>query len=118
VLAAPAVLAAGAVLDLRASWLGLPLPRRTDIRGYDPPHRFLARQGARPGGRVARAATALAHVHPGVRPALSLRRRPGARSVGALGASPPFPRRGRRRHLDGGPGDLPAAARPARAGAA
>jgi ligand-binding SRPBCC domain-containing protein len=41
VLAAPAVLAAGAVLDLRASWLGLPLRWRTYIREYDPPYRFV-----------------------------------------------------------------------------
>jgi ligand-binding SRPBCC domain-containing protein len=40
-LAAPAVLAAGAVLDARMSWLGLPLRWRTYIREYDPPYRFV-----------------------------------------------------------------------------
>jgi hypothetical protein len=34
-------LAAGAVLDFRLGWLGLPLAWRTYIREYDPPHRFV-----------------------------------------------------------------------------
>jgi ligand-binding SRPBCC domain-containing protein len=41
VLAAPAELSAGAVLDLRLSWLGLPLSWRSLIREYDPPVRFV-----------------------------------------------------------------------------
>ena len=40
-LAAPPSLSAGAVLDLRLTWLGLPLRWRTYIREYDPPFRFL-----------------------------------------------------------------------------
>ena len=40
-LAAPPSLSAGAVLDLRLAWLGLPLRWRTYIREYDPPFRFL-----------------------------------------------------------------------------
>jgi ligand-binding SRPBCC domain-containing protein len=38
---APPSLSAGAVLDLRIAWLGLPLRWRTYIREYDPPFRFL-----------------------------------------------------------------------------
>ena len=38
---APTSLSAGAVLDLRITWLGLPLRWRTYIREYDPPFRFL-----------------------------------------------------------------------------
>lgn len=34
-------LAAGAVLDFRVSWLGLPLRWRSYIREYDPPYRFV-----------------------------------------------------------------------------
>lgn len=34
-------LAAGAVLDLRVAWLGLPLSWRSYIREYDPPYRFV-----------------------------------------------------------------------------
>jgi ligand-binding SRPBCC domain-containing protein len=41
VLTPTATLAAGAVLDLRAAWLGLPLRWRTYIREYDPPYRFV-----------------------------------------------------------------------------
>jgi ligand-binding SRPBCC domain-containing protein len=41
VLGAPASLAAGAVLDVQVSWLGLPLRWRTYIREYDPPYRFV-----------------------------------------------------------------------------
>jgi ligand-binding SRPBCC domain-containing protein len=41
VLAAPGVLAAGAVLDLQVSWLGVPLRWRTYVREYDPPYRFV-----------------------------------------------------------------------------
>jgi ligand-binding SRPBCC domain-containing protein len=40
-LTAPAPLAAGAVLDFRATWLGLPLRWRTYVREYDPPYRFV-----------------------------------------------------------------------------
>jgi ligand-binding SRPBCC domain-containing protein len=34
-------LAAGAVLDFRVRWLGIPLRWRSYIREYDPPHRFV-----------------------------------------------------------------------------
>jgi ligand-binding SRPBCC domain-containing protein len=34
-------LAAGAVLDFRLRWLGVPLRWRTYVREYDPPHRFV-----------------------------------------------------------------------------
>jgi ligand-binding SRPBCC domain-containing protein len=34
-------MAAGAVLDYRIAWLGLPLAWRTFIREYDPPYRFV-----------------------------------------------------------------------------
>jgi ligand-binding SRPBCC domain-containing protein len=34
-------LSAGAVLDFRVSWLGLPLRWRSYVREYDPPHRFV-----------------------------------------------------------------------------
>jgi ligand-binding SRPBCC domain-containing protein len=34
-------LAAGAVLDFRATWLGFPVRWRTYIREYDPPYRFV-----------------------------------------------------------------------------
>jgi ligand-binding SRPBCC domain-containing protein len=37
----PARLAAGAVLDFRLSWHGLPLSWRAYIREYDPPYRFV-----------------------------------------------------------------------------
>jgi ligand-binding SRPBCC domain-containing protein len=41
-LVAPAAtLQAGAVLDFRARWLGVPLRWRTYIRECDPPHRFV-----------------------------------------------------------------------------
>jgi len=40
-LAAPSTLAAGAVLDVRLSWLGAPLRWRTYVREYDPPYRFV-----------------------------------------------------------------------------
>jgi ligand-binding SRPBCC domain-containing protein len=36
-----ATLQAGAVLDFRAAWLGVPLRWRTYIREYDPPYRFV-----------------------------------------------------------------------------
>lgn len=36
-----ATLAAGAVLDFRVRWIGLPLRWRTYIREYDPPYRFV-----------------------------------------------------------------------------
>lgn len=39
--AAPPVLAAGAVLDFRMRWLGLPLSWRAFIREWDPPYRFV-----------------------------------------------------------------------------
>lgn len=51
VLAAPPTLVAGAVLDLRASWLGLPLRWRTYIREYDPPYRFVDVQVSGPWAR-------------------------------------------------------------------
>lgn len=38
---APIMLAAGAVLDYRIRWLGLPFRWRSLIREYDPPHRFV-----------------------------------------------------------------------------
>jgi hypothetical protein len=41
VLAAPPVLTAGAVCDLRIGWLGLPLRWRSVIREFDPPVRFV-----------------------------------------------------------------------------
>ena len=41
ILSAPPTLAAGAVLDYRVAWLGLPLRGRTFIREYDPPFRFV-----------------------------------------------------------------------------
>jgi ligand-binding SRPBCC domain-containing protein len=34
-------LAAGAVLDFRLRWLGIPLSWRTYVREYDPPYRFV-----------------------------------------------------------------------------
>jgi hypothetical protein len=40
-LGAPAPLAAGAVLDVRARWLGIPLRWRTYVREFDPPYRFV-----------------------------------------------------------------------------
>ena len=36
-----AAMTAGAALDVRVSWLGLPLRWRTFVREYDPPFRFL-----------------------------------------------------------------------------
>jgi ligand-binding SRPBCC domain-containing protein len=41
VLAGPAALSAGAVLDLRMSWLGVPLSWRAFIREWDAPYRFV-----------------------------------------------------------------------------
>ena len=41
ILSPPTTLAAGAVLDLRIAWLGIPLPWRVYIREYDPPYRFV-----------------------------------------------------------------------------
>lgn len=38
---APITLAAGAVLDYRIRWLGLPFRWRSLIREYDPPYRFV-----------------------------------------------------------------------------
>lgn len=38
---APIMLAAGAVLDYRIRWLGLPVRWRSLIREYDPPYRFV-----------------------------------------------------------------------------
>jgi hypothetical protein len=40
-LAPPAPLHAGAVLDIRGAWLGLPLRWRIYVREYDPPYRFV-----------------------------------------------------------------------------
>jgi ligand-binding SRPBCC domain-containing protein len=41
VLTPPAPLHAGAVVDVRVAWLGLPLRWRSYIREYDPPYRFV-----------------------------------------------------------------------------
>jgi len=41
IVAAPAALAAGAVLDLRLAWRGLPVRWRAFIREWDPPYRFV-----------------------------------------------------------------------------
>lgn len=41
VLAAPPAMRAGAVIDSRIVWLGLPLRWRTFVREYDPPVRFV-----------------------------------------------------------------------------
>ena len=40
-LTASPVMAAGAVLDYRLRWLGLPIRWRAFVREYDPPYRFL-----------------------------------------------------------------------------
>ena len=39
--AAPRALEAGAILDLRVRWLGVPLAWRAVIREWDPPYRFV-----------------------------------------------------------------------------
>ncbi len=44
-------LQAGAVLDLRARWLGVPVRWRTYIREYDPPYRFVGVQVRGPWAR-------------------------------------------------------------------
>lgn len=44
-------LAAGAVLDFRVAWLGLPLRWRTYIREFDPPYRFVGVQVRGPWAR-------------------------------------------------------------------
>ena len=41
VLTPASTLSAGAILDLRVAWLGIPVPWRVYIREYDPPHRFV-----------------------------------------------------------------------------
>jgi ligand-binding SRPBCC domain-containing protein len=41
VLTTSTTLAAGAVVDYRMRWLGLPLAWRAYVREYDPPHRFV-----------------------------------------------------------------------------
>jgi ligand-binding SRPBCC domain-containing protein len=41
VLAAPPALAAGAVIDFRIAWLGVPVRWRAFIREWDPPFRFV-----------------------------------------------------------------------------
>lgn len=41
IVAAPPAITAGAVLDYRVRWLGLPLSWRAFIREYDPPVRFV-----------------------------------------------------------------------------
>jgi ligand-binding SRPBCC domain-containing protein len=41
VLTPASTLSAGAVLDLRVAWLGIPVPWRVYIREYDPPYRFV-----------------------------------------------------------------------------
>jgi hypothetical protein len=40
-LSVPPTLAAGAVIDLRMAWLGMPIRWRAYIREYDPPFRFV-----------------------------------------------------------------------------
>src|SRR5207249_3602419 len=97
-----------------------PAPRPRDAAAPPPAAAHAVRCAARGGGArpppaLARPAAALARLRARVRPALPLRRRPGARAVGALGASPPLSGGGRR-HLDRGPRDLSSALR--RAGAA
>ena len=47
----PPVMAAGAVLDYRIRWFGLPLRWRAFIREYDPPVRFVDVQVRGPYGR-------------------------------------------------------------------
>ena len=47
----PGPLQAGAVLDLRARWLGVPVRWRTYIREYDPPYRFVGVQVRGPWAR-------------------------------------------------------------------
>jgi ligand-binding SRPBCC domain-containing protein len=39
--AGPATMTAGAVLDYRLRWLGIPIRWRAYVREYDPPYRFL-----------------------------------------------------------------------------
>ena len=41
IVAGPPALSTGAVLDLRMSWLGLPVKWRAFIREWDPPYRFV-----------------------------------------------------------------------------
>jgi len=41
ILSAPAALAAGAVIDFRVAWLGVPVRWRAFIREWDPPFRFV-----------------------------------------------------------------------------
>jgi len=41
IVSAPAILVAGAVLDLRLAWLGVPVRCRVFIREWDPPFRFV-----------------------------------------------------------------------------
>ena len=41
IVSAPATLAAGAVLEFRLGWLGVPLSWRAYIREFDPPFRFV-----------------------------------------------------------------------------
>src|SRR3990172_49468 len=81
-----------------------------------PPPRRLPAPRAAGGGRRPRSQPALARpaargarVHPRVGPAAPLRRRAGARPVGALGAPPQLPGGGGP-HVGGGPRHLPAAA--------
>jgi ligand-binding SRPBCC domain-containing protein len=41
IVSAPRTLSTSAVIDLRMSWLGVPLTWRAFIREWDPPHRFV-----------------------------------------------------------------------------
>ena len=40
----PVEMRAGALVDYRLRWHGLPLPWRTEISAWEPPHRFVDRQ--------------------------------------------------------------------------
>src|SRR5207249_6129521 len=76
--------------------------------------RALDQRGARSPVVLARCAGEMARVHPRMGSTLPVRRRPGARTLRALGAPPPFSG-GARRDLGRGPGDVSAATGAARA---
>jgi ligand-binding SRPBCC domain-containing protein len=40
----PLIMAAGALIDYRIRWRGIPLRWRTEIEAWEPPHRFVDRQ--------------------------------------------------------------------------
>jgi ligand-binding SRPBCC domain-containing protein len=44
----PVALRAGAVIDYRLKWRGVPLSWRTEIAAWEPPHRFVDRQARGP----------------------------------------------------------------------